>query len=42
MTCYEAAENGNLEILQWAIDRGCPEPINNEAYDEFKNNLFGM
>jgi hypothetical protein len=41
-TCRYAAKNGHATILQWALDHGCPEPINDRDYDDNKNNWLGM
>ncbi len=29
-TCFWAAKKGRADILQWAIDNGCPEPMEDE------------
>ena len=26
--CFKAALNGHLDVLQWAIDNGCPYQVN--------------
>ena len=39
-TSSAAAKNGNADKLQWVIDQGCPEPIDDDDYLERKSELL--
>jgi hypothetical protein len=39
-TCRAAADVGSREMLQWVIDHGCPEPMDDKIYEDIKNRIL--
>ena len=37
--CNNAAKNGHLKLLEWAVDNGCPE--HEPEYESDGNNAYG-